>query len=201
MVGTLIVPICRGSLPRRFPRLWERRDKLKREEKTHLIAELKDRFKKANAVVLTDYKGLTVAELFELRRLLRGAGIEYKVVKNTLARAASAKTSLSVISDLLKGPVGIAIGYADPVQVAKKVIEYSKKNNKLKVNGGVVEGRLCNAEDIKSIAALPPREILLSMLAGVFNAPLSKMAGALSATVSSFAYAVNALKDKKSVSG
>ncbi len=152
-------------------------------------------------MVLTDYKGLTVAELFELRRLLRGAGIEYKVVKNTLARAASAKTSLSVISDLLKGPVGIAIGYADPAQVAKKVIEYSKKNNKLKVNGGVVEGRLCNAEDIKSIAALPPREILLSMLAGVFNAPLSKMAGALSATVSSFAYAVNALKDKKSVSG
>ena len=80
-------------------------------------------------MVLTDYKGLTVAELFELRRLLRGAGIEYKVVKNTLARAASAKTSLSVISDLLKGPVGIAIGYADPAQVAKKIIEYSKKNN------------------------------------------------------------------------
>ncbi|MCX5717785.1 MAG: 50S ribosomal protein L10 [Nitrospirae bacterium] len=171
---------------------------MKREEKTHLIAELKDRFKKANAVVLTDYKGLTVAELFELRRLLRGAGIEYKVVKNTLARAASAKTSLSVISDLLKGPVGIAIGYADPAQVAKKVIEYSKKNNKLKVSGGVVEGRLCNAEDIKSIAALPPREILLSMLAGVFNAPLSKMAGALSATVSSFAYAVKALESKRS---
>ncbi|GFP26425.1 large subunit ribosomal protein L10, partial [Candidatus Hakubella thermalkaliphila] len=79
----------------------------------------------------------------------------------------------------------------------KKVIEYSKKNNKLKVNGGVVEGRLCNAEDIKSIAALPPREILLSMLAGVFNAPISKMAGALSATVSSFAYAAEALKNKK----
>ncbi|HBG92314.1 MAG TPA: 50S ribosomal protein L10 [Nitrospiraceae bacterium] len=173
-------------------------DKLKREEKTHLIAELKDRFKKAKAVVLTDYKGLTVAELFELRRLLRGAGIEYKVVKNTLARAASAKTSLSVISDLLKGPVGIAIGYADPAQVAKKIIEYSKKNNKLKVSGGVVEGMLCNAEDIKSIAALPPREILLGMLAGVFNAPLSKMAAALSATVGSFAYAAEALKNKKS---
>jgi len=149
-------------------------------------------------VVLTDYKGLTVAELFELRRLLRGAGIDYKVVKNTLAKAASAETNVSAIGGSLKGPVGLAIGYADPVQVAKKVLEYSKKNNKLKVNGGVVEGKLCNAEDIKSIAALPPKEILLSMLAGVFNAPLSKMAGALSATVSSFAYAVKALETKKS---
>ncbi|OIO27103.1 MAG: 50S ribosomal protein L10 [Nitrospirae bacterium CG1_02_44_142] len=173
---------------------------MKREKKFNLIAELKDKFNKANAVVLTDYKGLTVAELFELRRLLRSAGIDYKVVKNTLARAASAKTSVSAASDLFKGPVGIAIGYADPVQAAKKVLEYSKKNNKLKVNGGVVEGRLCNAEDIRSIAALPPREILLGMLAGVFNAPLSKMAGALSATVSSFAYAVKALETKKSVS-
>jgi len=151
-------------------------------------------------VVLTDYKGLTVAELFELRRLLRGAGIDYKVVKNTLAKAASAETNVSAIGGSLKGPVGLAIGYADPVQVAKKVLEYSKKNNKLKVNGGVVEGKLCNAEDIKSIAALPPKEILLSMLAGVFNAPLSKMAGALSATVSSFAYAVKALETKKSAS-
>jgi len=147
---------------------------------------------------MTDYKGLTVAELFELRRLLRGAGIDYKVVKNTLAKAASAETNVSAIGSSLKGPVGLAIGYADPVQVAKKVLEYSKKNNKLRVNGGVVEGKLCSAEDIKSIADLPPREVLLSMLAGVFSAPLSKMAGALSATVSTFAYAVKALETKKS---
>ncbi|MBI4686015.1 MAG: 50S ribosomal protein L10 [Nitrospirae bacterium] len=177
--------------------LWERRDKLKREEKTHLIADLRDKFSRAKAVVLTDYKGLTVAEIFDLRKTLRGANIEYKVVKNTLAKAAAENTPISVAGDMFKGPVGIAVGYLEPVMVAKKVLEYSKKNNKLKVNGGVVEGRLCSAADIKSIADLPPREVLLSILAGVLNAPLSKMAGALSATVSSFAYAMKALEQKK----
>lgn len=182
------------------PCLWERRYELRREEKSHLIAELKDKFNRANAVVFTDYKGLTVAELFDLRRSLRGASIEYKVVKNTLAKAAAGETAIAVASDLFKGPIGIAIGYTDPVQIAKKILEYSKKNSKLKVNGGVVEGKLCNAEDIKSIAELPPREVLLSMLAGVLQAPLSKMAATFSATVCSFAYVMEALKNKKSVS-
>jgi len=149
-------------------------------------------------VVLTDYKGLTVAELSDLRKALRMADVEFKVVKNTLAKAASEKTMVSVAGDLFKGPVGIAIGYADPVQVAKKVLEYSKKNNKLKVSGGVVEGRLCYADEIKTIADLPPREVLLSMLAGVLQAPMGKMAGALSATVSTFGYALKALETKKS---
>jgi len=148
-------------------------------------------------VVLTEYKGLTVAELFDMRRIFRGADIEYKVVKNTLARTAASGTAISVAKDLFKGPIGIAIGYADSAQVAKKVLEYSKKNNKLKVNGGVVEGKLCNADDIKSIAELPPKDVLLSILAGVLQAPLSKMAGALSATVSSIAYAIKALETRK----
>ena len=150
-------------------------------------------------MVFTDYKGLTVAELFDLRKSLRGASIEYKVVKNTLARAASEKTAVSVASDLFKGPIGIAIGYLDAALVAKKILEYSKKNNKLKVSGGVIEGKLYNAQDIKAIAELPPREVLLGILAGVLQAPLSKMARALSATVSSFAYAVKALETKKAV--
>jgi len=148
-------------------------------------------------VVFTEYKGLTVADLFDLRRSLRGSDIEYKVVKNTLAKAAASNTSVSVANEIFKGPIGIAIGYADPIQVAKKILEYSKRNNKLKVNGAVVEGKFCNAEDLKSIAELPPREVLLSMLAGVLQAPTGKMAGALAATVSSFAYALKALETKK----
>ena len=115
-----------------------------------------------------------------------------------MARAASEKTAVSAASDLFKGPVGIAIGYLDAALVAKKILEYSKKNNKLKVSGGVIEGKLYNAQDIKAIAELPPREVLLGILAGVLQAPLSKMARALSATVSSFAYAVKALETKKS---
>ena len=172
-------------------------DNLNKEEKGQAIADLKKRFSEAKAAIFTDYKGMTVAELSELRRLLRASDVEYRVVKNTLARVASQDTPLSAASAVFKGPVAVAIGYSDPVMTAKKVIEFSKKNEKLKLSGGVIEGKLYSVNDIKAIAALPPREILLSMLAGAFQAPLSKTASALSATVSSFAYAMGALKTKK----
>lgn len=140
---------------------------------------------------------MTVAELSELRRLLRVGDIEYSVVKNTLARIASQDTPISVAKTAFKGPVAVAIGYKDPVMTAKKVIEFSKKHEKLKLSGGVIEGRLYNVSEVRAIADLPPREVLLSMIAGTFQAPASKMAAALSATVSSFAYALSALKTKK----
>ena len=148
-------------------------------------------------MILTDYKGMTVAELSDLRRLLRGGGVDYRVVKNTLARVASQDTPVAVARDAFKGPVAVAIGYNDPVVTAKKVIEFSKKNEKLKLSGGVIEGKLYTAHEVKTIADLPPREVLLSMLAGAFQAPLSKLAAAMSATVSSFAYAMGALKEKR----
>jgi large subunit ribosomal protein L10 len=214
-VQSLIVPDGhRGSLPRQsfeclYCGLWAvqrngrkrgslgKEDSLKKEEKGQVIEELKERFSEAKAVILTDYKGMTVAELSELRRLLRGGGVDYRVVKNTLARIASQDTPISVAKGAFKGPVAVAIGYKDPVMTAKKVIEFSKKNEKLKLSGGVIEGKLYTAHEVKAIAALPPREVLLSMLAGAFQAPASKLAAALSATVSSFAYALSALKTKR----
>ncbi len=137
----------------------------------------------------------------ELRRLLRTGGVDYQVVKNTLARIASQDTPVSAARDAFKGPVAIAIGYKDPIMTAKKIIEFSKKNEKLKLTGGVIEGKLFSVNEVKTIADLPPREVLLSMMAGAFQAPLSKMAGALSATVSSFAYAISALRTKKEGQG
>ena len=144
---------------------------------------------------------MTVAELSALRRVLRSADMDYRIVKNTLARIASQDTPISVAKDAFKGPVAIAIGYKDPMMTAKKVVEFSKKNEKLKLSGGVIEGRLYNVSEVKAIAALPSREVLLSMVAGVFQAPSSKMAAALAATVSSFAYAMTALKTKKEAQG
>lgn len=188
----------RNSLPRRFPVSGKGGIKLNKEEKGQVIEELKDKFSKAKAVILTDYKGMTVAELSELRGLLRGAKVDYRVIKNTFARIASEDTPISTAKDAFKGSVGLAIGYDDPVAVAKKVIEFTRKSEKLRLSGGVIEGKFCVANDIRAIAELPPKEVLLSMLAGAFQAPLSKIAGALSATVSSFAYAMEALKTKKS---
>lgn len=148
-------------------------------------------------MIFTNYKGMTVAELSELRKLLRSGGVDYQVVKNTLARIAAQDTPLAVARDAFKGPIAIAIGYQDPVATAKKILEFSKKNEKLRLNNGVIEGKFYSMAEVRAIAELPSREVLLSMMAGAFQAPLSKMLGALSATVSSFAYALGALKTKK----
>lgn len=177
--------------------LWERRFQLNKEEKGQLITDLKDSFSKARAVVLTDYKGMTVAELTQLRTLLRGSSLDYRIVKNTLAKIASRDTDVSAATELFKGPVGIAIGYDDPVLVLKRVLEFARTNEKLRVKGAVVEGKLCEPGEVKEIAELPSREVLLSMTAGALQAPMSKMAGLLAATVNKFAYALEAVKSKK----
>ena len=140
---------------------------------------------------------MTVAETTDLRRMLSSSDIDYSVVKNTLAKIASQETSFSAAADAFKGPVGIAIGYDDPVLAVKKVLDFVKTNEKLRVKGAVVDGQLYGAADLKAIAALPSREVLLSMLAGALQAPMAKLAGALSATVTGFAYAMESLKSKK----
>jgi len=178
---------------------WERGyKKLKREEKEQLISKLKDEFHKAKVLIFTDYRGLTVAELSELRRLLRTGDIRYRVIKNTLAVLASVDTPVSVAKDSFNGPVGVVFGYDDPVLTAKKVLEYSKKNEKLKISSGIIEGRFYKTDDIRAVAELPPKEVLLSMVACLLNSPLSKLAAALSATINNIAYAIEALKNKKS---
>lgn len=189
------------GLSRRFPldgeRPRERRDNLNREQKQQAIAGLKEKFSAAKGVVLTDYKGLTVAEMNEFRDTLRGESIEYRVVKNTLARIASEETPMAAARESFSGPVGIALGYDDAVAVAKTVLEYAKKNDKLKVTSGVIEGEFCPAERLKDIAKLPSREGLLSMMAGGFQAPAAKMARLLNATVAQMGYALGALREKR----
>lgn len=158
---------------------------------------MRNEFDRAKAIIFTDYRGLTVAELSELRKILREKDVKYRVVKNTLAKIASQGTPVASASSTIKGPAGIAISYKDPVLTVKKVLEYSKKNEKLKISSGIIEGKLYAFEDIKAIAELPPKEVQLSILAGVFQAPLSKCAAALSATINKFIYAMNALKNKR----
>jgi large subunit ribosomal protein L10 len=144
---------------------------------------------------------MTVAELNELRTSLRELGVEYKVVKNTLARIASDGTPIGVARERFKGPVGVALGYDDPVKAAQGMVKFAGKNDKLVLTAAVVEGQLVEAGAIKAIAALPPRPVLLSVLAGAMNAPMSKMAAAFQATVSSFGYALKALEAKKQAAG
>lgn len=178
--------------------LWERRKILiTKEKKSQQVAELAEKFSKTNAVVFTDYKGLTVAEISELRKLLKDVGAEYKVVKNTLVNIAAKGTPVESAKDFFAGPTAIAFGFDDPVAVAKKILEYSGKNDRLKVKSGVIEGKFCSFDEIKSMSKLPSRTVLLGMMAGTFQAPASKLACALNATLVQFAYALESLKNKK----
>jgi large subunit ribosomal protein L10 len=140
---------------------------------------------------------MTVAELSELRGILENSDVEYKVVKNTLAKIASSDTGMASAKDSFAGPVGIAIGYRDAVLTAKGILDYSRKNEKLAVRGGVFEGIFYGVADLKTIAALPPKEVLLGMLVGAMASPLSKLAYGFSATLGRLGHALNALKAKK----
>ena len=177
---------------------WERGFNLNKTEKEQVIQELRAEFNRAKTIVFTDYRGLTVADLSNLRSLLREGQFEYKIVKNTLAKIASEGTMLSAAKDAFRGPVGIAISYDDPVLAVKKILEYSKKNDKLKVGIGIIEGSVCAAQDLKAVADLPPRNVLLATIAGGLQSPLNKLGWLLSSTLSSFVNALDALKDKKS---
>jgi large subunit ribosomal protein L10 len=162
------------------------------------VSALKDKFSRATGVIFTDYKGLTVEEMSEFRRQLNEASLEYRVVKNTLARRALEGTSAESAKDILTGPIGVAISYDDPSLLAKKVLAFIKSNEKLKIRAGVIEGRSCGDKEIKAVSELPSRETLLAMLVGVMQSPLGKLASALNATVARFAYALEAAKEKKS---
>ncbi|NOX20861.1 MAG: 50S ribosomal protein L10 [Nitrospirae bacterium] len=168
-----------------------------RKEKAQEIEALHEKFSRAKGVIFTNYKGLTVAEMMQMRRILKEAEIEYRVVKNTLAKIAAQDTPVEVARDEFVGPVGLAIGYDDPVLVAKKILEYQKEKEDFEIRCGVIEGRLMDLDGIKAVSKLPSREVQLAMLAGAMKAPAQKMASALQATIRKLAYALNALKEKK----
>lgn len=136
-------------------------------------------------------------EISDLRRKLREHSFEYKVVKNTLAKRAAADTPVDAARETFKGPIGVAFSYGDPVLLAKKILEFSKANEKLQIKGGIVEGGVCSPSQLKSISELPSREIQLAMLIGAMQSPLSKFAGLLNASISQFVYAMKALQNKR----
>ena len=152
---------------------------MKRSEKEQLVVELRDKISGAAALYYTDFTGLNVKRMTDLRRKLRAAGVEYVVIKNTLALRAVAESGL--VSIKLKGPTGIVVG-KDALLAAKVLTDFAKANDQRpEVKGGVYEGKEVDAAMVAKLAAIPPRDVLLSMLAGALQAPLGAMLGALEA--------------------
>ena len=169
-------------------------------EKTAVVEEIRSKLDDADAAVLTEYRGLSVRALAELRGSLRPANAEYKVFKNRLARRAAEDAGLDDLLPLLEGPVAIAFVHGDAVPAAKALRDFGRTNPELVVKGGLLGPRLITAAELTALADIPPREQLLAMLAGGFQAPLTKAAGLFQAFTRNFAYGVRELIDQRAAS-
>lgn len=174
-----------------------------RPEKVAVVAEVKSRMDGAQAVLLTEYRGLDVASMSALRRRLREAGGEYSVYKNTLVRFAARELGLD-LEELLVGPIALAIVPSeggDPVTVAKALRDFAKENEALVIKGGVLGDKVLSAADADALADVAPREVLLAQLAGAMAAPMQQFAGLLQALPRNFAYGLKALIDQGGAPG
>ena len=153
----------------------EKNINLKKEEVSKLAEQMKD----AKLILLTDYRGINVADVTELRSELRKSDSEYKVIKNNIIRRALAENGIEGLDDLLEGPTAVVMNNEDYLEPTKAIYNFSKKNDFYKIKGGVIEGKVMTAEEIITLAKLPSREELLSMLAGGLLASISKIAIAL----------------------
>lgn len=168
-----------------------------RPEKVAVVDEIRTKLGEADAAILTEYRGLTVSELANLRGALRPAATEYKVFKNTLARRAADEAGLTDLSSLLQGPTAIAFVRGDAVAAAKAIREFAKVAPALVVKGGLLGGRVMTPGDIDALADIEPREVLLARIAGGFQAPLVKAAGLFQAFTRNFAYGLKAYVDQR----
>ncbi len=140
------------------------------EAKKQIAEDLHERFAKSAIIVLTDYKGLDVASINDLRRKLRESNVEYQVVKNSLLVRASEDTEVAAIKDHFKGPSAVAISYDDPVAPAKVLTQFVKDNKELEIKVGILNGKVLDVEAIKALASLPSREVLLAQFLSALNA-------------------------------
>ncbi|MCX8033786.1 MAG: 50S ribosomal protein L10 [Thermodesulfovibrio sp.] len=169
-----------------------------KEAKKKKVEEIAERLSRAKSFILTDFQGLTVAEISELRQNMKESGSEYKVCKNTLFEIALGDVPFKEqLKDALKGCTGVVFGYDDPVMVVKKTIEYAEKSEKFKLKRGVVEGKIYSPAELKEISKLPSKNVLLGMLLGGMSSPLTKMLHTMKAVNLKLLYALEALKNKK----
>jgi large subunit ribosomal protein L10 len=146
------------------------------QEKQQAVEVITAKLRDSSSAVVADYRGLNVAQVTELRKQLREAGIEFQVLKNSLVRRATEAAGLAELNSILTGPTAIAFGNEDAVAPAKILNDFAKKNEALKLKGGVVEGKIVDMDQIKALAELPSRDGLLSMLLSVLQAPVRNFA-------------------------
>ena len=171
---------------------------MRRTEKDEFIGELQQKLEGATAFYLTDFTGLNVKQMTQFRARLRKQGVDYVVVKNTLAQRALQGLDLPDVAGFFTGPTGVVIGRDDAVAAAKALTDFAREfGDRPAVKVGIVERREVTPEQVKKLADMPPREVLLAQLAGGLQQPMARLAGGMSQLLAGFARAVDALRQQK----
>jgi large subunit ribosomal protein L10 len=168
-----------------------------REVKERKVAEIKKDLDSSRVVVITDYRGLTVAQISNLRRTLNKEGVKYRVVKNTLALLAARQSGLDDLEQYLQGPTAIAYGNDDPVTPVKLLFKFAKENDQLSIKGGALEKNVLNESELRRLSELPSREALLARTLGCFQAPLVGFLSVLQGNIRKLVYVLDAVREKK----
>lgn len=163
-------------------------------QKEQLVKELSEKMRNNTGVIVTQYQGMTVAELSELRAKLRTHKCEYTVVKNTLGSIALKNAGLESFAQYFEGPTAVAIENGDPVSSAKVILDFAKEHTKLHIKAGLLGGKVLLAGDIKALAALPSREVLLAKMLGAMQSPIAGLAHVLQGTIRNFVYVLAAIE-------
>lgn len=173
---------------------------MNKEQKTAIVQRLTDSLGRAKIALVTEYSGIKAGEADEMRRRLRAADSELAVAKNTLVRLAIKPTRFAALDSNLGGPIGLIVGYADPVEFAKTIGSFKDLGDKFKVRGGVLDGKPLTAEEIAALAALPPREVIYAQLLGLLQAPATRLARLLNEPGSAMARLLDALGKRAAAS-
>lgn len=167
------------------------------EKKKKIVKELKEKIDSVNLLVISDYRRVSVKEITELRKQLRDQDAEYKIVKNTILQRAIDEAGFPNLKDYLTGPVAVLFGYKEPVSPLKVLVDFIKDHEKVEIKAGIIERSFVDSKAILEIAKLPPKDVLLSKVAGGFQAPMYGLVNVLQGTIRKLVYAFNAIKDKK----
>ena len=170
---------------------------MKLEEKKQIAENLHEKFSRSKVVIATDYKGLNVGAISDLRKKLREFEVEYRVVKNTLLERASKDTDAALIRDKFKGPTAIALSYKDPVAPAKILVKFAETNKNLIIKAGVLNGKVLDFNSIKALSSLPAREVLLGQLLSAMNGVPASFVRTLCGVPKKFLYVLQAIKNRK----
>lgn len=169
----------------------------KRQARIGEVERLEARLRSAKSLILTEYRGLTVAEITELRRALRGGSVEYHVVKNSLTQRAADTLGIRGLAPYLVGPTAVAFTSGDPVAAAKILTAFSKRTPVLQVKAGLVDGRVLPREEILAMAELPPREVMVARLMGMMVAPFRGLGAVLSGSLRAMVVGLDQVRQKK----